>query len=102
MRRPLVLVAAVVAVLAMPTVALAHPLGNYTINTGAGLHFQLGQVRVEYVVDMAEIPVAQLTPTIDADHDGVMSLTEGTNWAQTFAPTLLPNLSLSLNGRPVV
>ncbi|MEA2581669.1 MAG: nickel/cobalt transporter (NicO) family protein [Actinomycetota bacterium] len=102
MRRALVLLAAVVAVLAMPTVALAHPLGNYTINTAAGLHLQPGQVRVEYVVDMAEIPVAQLTPTIDANHDGVMSQTEGTNWARTFAPTLLPNLSLSLNGRPVV
>ena len=101
-RRGLTLLAMVIVVLiAMPTVALAHPLGNYTINTGAGLHLQPGQVRVEYVVDMAEIPVAQLRPTIDANHDGVLSQTEGTDWAQVFAPTLLPNLSLSVDGKPV-
>ena len=101
MRRALSLLIAVGAVLALPGVAFAHPLGNYTINTGAGLHFQPGQVRVEYVVDMAEIPVAQLTQTIDTNKDGTLSEAEGTVWAQTFAPTLLPALSLKVNGTPV-
>ena len=102
MKRALTLLIAVVAVLALPSVALAHPLGNYTINTGAGLHLQPGQVRVEYVVDMAEIPVAQLTATIDTNQDGTLSQAEGTVWARTFAPTLLPNLALQVNGTPVV
>jgi len=101
MRRALALLIAVVAVLALPGVAFAHPLGNYTINTGAGLHFQPGQVRIEYVVDMAEIPVAQLTATIDTNRDGTLSEAEGTAWARTFAPTLLPALSLKVNGEPV-
>jgi nickel/cobalt transporter (NicO) family protein len=101
-RRALTLLVAMIAVFALPAVALAHPLGNYTINTGAGLHFQPGAVRVEYVVDMAEIPVAQLAATIDTDHDGVLSESEGTVWARSFAPTLLPALSLSVNGTPVV
>ena len=101
MKRALALLISVVAVLALPSVALAHPLGNYTINTGAGLHFQPGQVRIEYVVDMAEIPVAQLTATIDTNGDGTLSEVEGTVWARTFAPTLLPALSLRVNGEPV-
>lgn len=102
MRRVFTLLVAALAVLVLPSVAFAHPLGNYTINTGAGLHFQPGQVRIEYVVDMAEIPVAQLTATIDTNGDGSLSQAEGTAWAQTFAPTLLPNLSLRLNGNPLV
>jgi nickel/cobalt exporter len=100
-RRALTLFVAVIAVLGLPAVAFAHPLGNYTINTGAGLHFQPGSVRIEYVVDMAEIPVAQLDSIIDTNHDGVLSESEGTVWARSFAPTLLPALSLSVNGTPV-
>ncbi|MEP7059950.1 MAG: hypothetical protein ABI828_04400 [Actinomycetota bacterium] len=100
-RRAVILFVSVIAVFALPATAFAHPLGNYTINTGAGLHFQPGTVRVEYVVDMAEIPVAQLATNIDTDHDGVLSEAEGTAWARSFAPSLLPAISLSVNRTPV-
>jgi len=102
MKRTLAPLIAVLAILAAPSAASAHPLGNYTINTGAGLHFQPGQVRIEYVVDMAEIPVAQLTTAIDTNRDGTLSQAEGAVWARTFAPTLLPNLTLTVNRNPVV
>jgi ABC-type nickel/cobalt efflux system permease component RcnA len=60
----------------MPAMALAHPLGNFTINTSASLVLRADEVEVEYVVDMAEIPTFQERGTIDADGDGSMSSEE--------------------------
>jgi ABC-type nickel/cobalt efflux system permease component RcnA len=60
----------------MPPVALAHPLGNFTINTSASLVLRADQVLVDYAVDMAEIPTFQERRTIDADGDGSLSSAE--------------------------
>ncbi len=46
--------------------ASAHPLGNFTVNTSSVLRVQPDQVRVDVIVDMAEIPTAQSRPAIDA------------------------------------
>lgn len=46
-------------VIALPDVVQAHPLGNFSINHFARLEVGDGQVRVRYVVDMAEIPAFQ-------------------------------------------
>ena len=60
MRRAVaVLVLAVAALLLVPGIADAHPLGNFTINRHAGLRVQPDRVLVHYVVDMAEIPTFQ-------------------------------------------
>lgn len=50
--------------------ALAHPLGNFTINLYSGLRIQPDRVLVDYVVDMAEIPAFQAQQRIDANRDG--------------------------------
>jgi nickel/cobalt exporter len=60
----------------MPALAIAHPLGNFTINTSASLVLRADQVVVDYVVDMAEIPTFQERRTIDADGDGSLSSEE--------------------------
>src|SRR5207249_8915496 len=41
---------------ALPTTALAHPLGNFTVNRYSRLEVSSQQIRIRYVVDMAEIP----------------------------------------------
>ena len=46
-------------IVALPSVARAHPLGNFTINHYARIEVGEGLVRLRYVVDMAEIPAFQ-------------------------------------------
>ena len=50
--------------------ALAHPLGNFTINRYSGLELDGRQVTVHYVVDMAEIPAFSEFDLADRDGDG--------------------------------
>ncbi|MFJ2774149.1 nickel transporter [Streptomyces sp. NPDC087300] len=45
-------------------VALAHPLGNFTVNHYDGLVVEPGRLRVEHVEDLAEIPATQAGPRI--------------------------------------
>jgi nickel/cobalt transporter (NicO) family protein len=58
MRRLLVLLAFVVALLA-PGVAAAHPLGNFTVNRFSAVELSGRDVFVHYVLDLAEIPTYQ-------------------------------------------
>jgi nickel/cobalt exporter len=60
----------------IPASAVAHPLGNFTINTSASLVLRPNEVVVDYAVDMAEIPAFQERRTIDADGDGSLSFEE--------------------------
>jgi nickel/cobalt transporter (NicO) family protein len=62
----LVLLAGLVAALLAPAAALAHPLGNFTINRFSRIETRGDRVYVLYVLDMAEIPTFQ-AGRIDAD-----------------------------------
>jgi nickel/cobalt transporter (NicO) family protein len=57
--RRLVFLLAVGAALAAPTSALAHPLGNFTINRFSRVQTAGHHVYVKYVLDLAEIPTFQ-------------------------------------------
>ena len=61
----LLFVLAVVAALAFPAAASAHPLGNFTINRFSRIEVAGPRVYVLYVLDLAEIPTFQ-AGTIDA------------------------------------
>lgn len=58
MSRLVVLAAALGAFLA-PTAAVAHPLGNFTVNRYTGIELAGNRVYVHYVLDLAEIPTFQ-------------------------------------------
>src|SRR5439155_19752795 len=49
----------VVALLALPATANAHPLGNFTINRYSLIQLDRGTARVTFVLDIAEIPTFQ-------------------------------------------
>src|SRR5207237_56669 len=53
------LAAAVLAGLALPALATAHPLGNFTINRFSRIEVSGPRLYVRYVLDMAEIPTFQ-------------------------------------------
>lgn len=93
---------AVPAMVALPAApAAAHPLGNFTVNTYSGIVVAPGEVRVHYVLDMAEIPTFQALPEIDADGDGTASAAERSAWAGREARKLLRGIELSVDGRAV-
>jgi nickel/cobalt exporter len=55
----LVLLALAAASLALPALAYAHPLGNFTINRFSRIEASGPRLYVRYVLDMAEIPTFQ-------------------------------------------
>ena len=102
MWRAMVLFALMILAVSWPaTAASAHPLGNFTINLYSGIHVVPDEIRIDYVVDMAEIPTFQAMPSIDTDGDGTASDAEQAIWAETTAPTFVRNLTLTVDGVPV-
>jgi len=65
MRRVLALLACLTA-LAAPSVASAHPLGNFTINRHATVELSGDRIYVHYALDLAEIPAFQLGDRVRA------------------------------------
>ncbi len=55
----LVLLTAAVAALALPALAAAHPLGNFTVNRFSRVEVSGPRLYVRYVLDLAEIPTFQ-------------------------------------------
>ena len=60
----------------VPVAALAHPLGNFTINHYAGIRVRPAEILVDAVIDMAEIPTFQVRQEIDLDGDGEVAPAE--------------------------
>ena len=67
---------AVVAIVLLPVVALAHPLGNFTINHYAGIRIEPERILLDIVIDRAEIPAFQARQDLDTDGDGDVSEAE--------------------------
>ena len=93
---PLCLGAATAGILAfaIPAVALAHPLGNFTVNVYAGLRVSPSEIRIDAVVDQAEIPTFQERLLIDTDGDGEVSDAEAQAARQPECAAIAPGLSL--------
>jgi nickel/cobalt exporter len=53
------LVAALIALAALPAAAFAHPLGNFTVNHMARVSISSDRIDVRYILDEAEIPTFQ-------------------------------------------
>ena len=84
--------------LASPNQALAHPLGNFTVNRYSRIEVYSDVVRVQYVLDLAEIPTFQEINSVDTDSDGVVSDAEAQAFATKTGGDLADSLSLKLNG----
>jgi nickel/cobalt exporter len=95
-----ILLGALGAAAAVPTVAAAHPLGNFTVNRYSRIEPAGDGVRVFYVLDMAEIPTVQERTRMDADGDGRISDAEVEQAAARLADEVGGMLRLTLNGRP--
>lgn len=81
--------------------AVAHPLGNFSINQFSQIEVEKSQVKLRSVLDMAEIPTFQESQTIDANKDGVLSQIELDDYAEKISPSYIANLRVSVDGQPI-
>ena len=81
----LLLTVAVVAALAAPASAAAHPLGNFTVNHYGELDLSGSSVYVRFVLDLAEIPTYQVGDRVRAPG---------------YAAQVARELELEVDGRP--
>lgn len=99
MKRAAVALASSVAIIvASAGGAAAHPLGNFTTNVYSGLRVLPGEIRVDYVVDLAEIPAFQAIQDMDADGDGQADPPELEAWAADRALEWRAGLTLEVDG----
>jgi nickel/cobalt exporter len=101
--RRLLTVAAFAALItaALGGVASAHPLGNFTVNTYSGLQVSERQLRVDYIIDMAEIPTFQARAAVDTNGDGQLTAPELEAYAASTCKSSTGGLAASVNGGTV-
>jgi nickel/cobalt exporter len=99
-RRMAALVAGVVLVPVVATAALAHPLGNFTINHYAGIRVEPDRILLDVVIDQAEIPTFQATMDLDADGDGEFSDVELGAAKLQWCGTVGEDLTLRVDSAP--
>ncbi len=87
-----------VALLVMPALAQAHPLGNFTINHYAGVRIEENQILLDVVIDHAEIPAFQARIVLDLDGDGEMSANEIDAGRVATCTELVRSLELGVDG----
>ena len=78
-------------ILAFPLSAVAHPMGNFSLDQHSQLDVGLATIRLRQVLDMAEIPTLQETGRIDTDKNGTLSETELAAYAATITPNYSKN-----------
>ncbi len=81
--------------------ALAHPMGNFSINHYARFQAQRNQMSLRSILDFAEIPTAERMPQLDLNGDNTVNAAEKSAYLQTEAARFLNGLSLRINGRKV-
>ncbi len=87
--------------LLVPVVALAHPLGNFTINHYAGIRVAPSEIQLDVVIDQAEIPAFQERQRIDANADGEVSDEEIEAERTAACPGLADSLELQVAGSTI-
>ena len=89
------------AMLAVPGIAAAHPLGNFTINHYAGLRVEPDRIVLDVVIDQAEIPAFQARLAFDLDGDGELSGEETEAGRLAACEALANSLDLRVSGEPL-
>jgi ABC-type nickel/cobalt efflux system permease component RcnA len=83
--------------LADPQPAVAHPLGNFSINRHSQLLLHPGRAELIYTIDRAEIPAFQERTRIDANGDGQLEPDETQHYLAAQVAALQPQLTLHID-----
>ncbi|MBA2336698.1 MAG: nickel transporter, partial [Acidimicrobiia bacterium] len=101
MRRLGVLLAVAAMVLGVASVALAHPLGNASVNHHVGVRVTPDVIELTHLVDLAEIPAFQALRQVDTDNDGEPTAAELATWAGAECTRRLGVVRVEVSGDPV-
>jgi len=100
-RRATVVMLTLLISLVFVPAALAHPLGNFTINQYVGLNISRETIVVDYVLDMAEIPAFQELAPFDSDRDRQPDSPAIRNYPSDKCASLLADFDLLLSDQRV-
>jgi len=89
------------ALLAFASPAAAHPLGNATANRAVWVTILPAELRIIYVLDLAEIPAYAALLGMDVDTDGRQSASEQASWAASECAVAAAALELTVDDLPV-
>src|SRR5262245_33373353 len=79
----------------------AHPMGNFAICHYTRLQPNAGNLRLRYILDLAEIPTFAEKALLDRNRDGVISAEEKAAYLDRKTPELLAGLSLIVGEQAV-
>jgi nickel/cobalt exporter len=74
--------------------AAAHPLGNFTVNQYSRIEIGTDEARVDYVLDLAELPTVADRPLLDSDGDGAIAAVERESYLDRKLTEIGPALHL--------
>lgn len=97
----LVLLLIIIIISSSAIIALAHPLGNFTVNHFAKIEVTEGSILLRYVVDMAEIPALQEIQLLDVNGDRTPDQKELEIYLEKIALEYKEKLSLRVNQTPL-
>jgi nickel/cobalt exporter len=101
LRRAIVILLTLIFSFVLVPVALAHPLGNFTINHYAEVNVTKEAVVIDYIIDMAEIPAFQEIASFDANGNGQPDPMENNLYHAAKCQSLQSDVDLRLNDRSV-
>jgi nickel/cobalt transporter (NicO) family protein len=92
-------VALAAVVLSVVRMAAAHPAGFTSVNRYLGVECDLhGRIRIDYLLDFAELPSYSEFQQLDADHDGVAAPAEQRAYLDRRLPPLVAGWTVEVNG----
>jgi ABC-type nickel/cobalt efflux system permease component RcnA len=101
LRRLVAALGAVVLAVAVPAIALAHPLGNFTINHFAALRVSPERISLDVVIDRAEIPAFQEQQRLGLDANGKLAPAVLERERQAACLGLASDLRLAVDGMAI-
>jgi nickel/cobalt transporter (NicO) family protein len=90
-----------VVIAALPSVAAAHPLGNFSVNHLSQVRVSKGAAELHYILDQAEVPTFQEVQRFDADGSGAIDGPERASLLKRKLGEIASGLQLFADGRGV-
>ncbi len=84
-----------------PRAAVAHPLGNFTVNHYSRVTVRGDAIQIRYVLDLAEIPSVQEMRSADVDGKGTVTSAEWEAYKQRKVDEIGHQIELSVDGHPL-
>ena len=91
----------VLALLLLPALAGAHPMGNFSISHYAGFEAGPERLALRYRIDIAEFPTVEEMHKLDADGDKKISTAERADYLANLVPALTKGLRVKIDGKLV-